>query len=188
MKYKNQILDLRNQGKTYNEISSILGISKGLISYHCGDGQKEKNKKRLLKFKSKSSPLLYKFYRFIKEKPNIQKSIISSDRKRFLNKYHNFIRNSMTDNFTIDDVIKKFGENPKCYLTGVEIDISKPKTYQFDHIIPISRGGDNSLDNLGLCSNRANISKNDMTPQEFIDFCKKVLEHNNYIVSKGIEA
>ena len=39
---KEEILKLRAQGKNYNEISKILGCSKGTISYHCGDGQKEK--------------------------------------------------------------------------------------------------------------------------------------------------
>jgi DNA-binding CsgD family transcriptional regulator len=32
---KNEVISLRNQGKTYDEISSILGISKATISYHC---------------------------------------------------------------------------------------------------------------------------------------------------------
>lgn len=32
---KENILRLRNQGLTYNEIKSELGCSKGLISYHC---------------------------------------------------------------------------------------------------------------------------------------------------------
>ena len=33
---KDKILELRSQGKTYNEIVEILGCSKGTISYHCG--------------------------------------------------------------------------------------------------------------------------------------------------------
>jgi DNA-binding CsgD family transcriptional regulator len=32
---KENILNLRNEGKSYNEISKILGCSKGTISYHC---------------------------------------------------------------------------------------------------------------------------------------------------------
>ena len=34
---KPQILSLREQGKTYNEIASILNCSKGSISYHCSN-------------------------------------------------------------------------------------------------------------------------------------------------------
>jgi hypothetical protein len=43
---KEQILKLRNEGKTYNEIKEILGCSKGTISFHCGNGQKEKSNSR----------------------------------------------------------------------------------------------------------------------------------------------
>ena len=46
---KEDILKLRNEGKTYNEIQEILGCSKGTISYHCGEGQKEKTNKRSAK-------------------------------------------------------------------------------------------------------------------------------------------
>lgn len=46
---KEEILKLREEGKTYNEIKLILGCSKGTISYYCGNGQKEKTKKEGLK-------------------------------------------------------------------------------------------------------------------------------------------
>ena len=39
---KEKILDLRNEGKSYNEISTILGCSKGVISYHCNPKVKAK--------------------------------------------------------------------------------------------------------------------------------------------------
>ena len=43
---KEEILKLRKEGKTYNEIVKILGCSKGTVSYHCSDGQKEKTLNR----------------------------------------------------------------------------------------------------------------------------------------------
>lgn len=49
---KEKILKLRSEGKTYNQIQETLKCSKGLISYHCGEGQKEKTKKRLRKMRS----------------------------------------------------------------------------------------------------------------------------------------
>ena len=67
---------------------------------------------------------------------------------------------------------------------GEQLDITKPRDYVFDHMIPRSRGGDNSLDNLGLCTKQANMAKSDLTPEEFIQFCKKVLEYNGYTVNK----
>ena len=45
---------------------------------------------------------------------------------------------------------KKIGEKPICYLTGIPIDINKPNEYSLDHIIPMSRGGKNTLENCGL--------------------------------------
>ena len=46
MKHKEEILRLKQQGKSYNEIASILGCSKGTIAYHLGTGQKEKTRNR----------------------------------------------------------------------------------------------------------------------------------------------
>lgn len=81
---------------------------------------------------------------------------------------------------TIEDIINKFGENPKCYLTGTSIDINNPSTFEFDHIIPVSRGGTSSLDNLGICIKQANRAKERMTPDEFFNLCKLVLENQGY--------
>jgi len=44
MKYEKDILRLRSEGKSYNEIAKELGCSKGTVSYHLGFGQKEKTK------------------------------------------------------------------------------------------------------------------------------------------------
>lgn len=41
-----EILALRDQGLSYNEIVRQLGCSKGTVAYWCGAGQKEKNLKR----------------------------------------------------------------------------------------------------------------------------------------------
>lgn len=41
-KHKEDILRLRAEGKSYNEIKNELGCSKGTIAYHCGEGQKPK--------------------------------------------------------------------------------------------------------------------------------------------------
>lgn len=51
---KTQILELRKQGKSYNEISKIVGCSKGTISYYCGNNQKEKTLQRQNKRRQKS--------------------------------------------------------------------------------------------------------------------------------------
>jgi transposase len=46
MKHKENILKLREEGKSYRQIQEILGCSKGTIAYHLGSGQKEKTHKR----------------------------------------------------------------------------------------------------------------------------------------------
>ena len=43
---KEDILKLRAEGRSYNEIQKLLGCSKSTIAYHCGKGQKDKTKKR----------------------------------------------------------------------------------------------------------------------------------------------
>jgi hypothetical protein len=42
MEHKENILRLRQEGKSYREIQKILGCSKGTIAYHLGEGQKKK--------------------------------------------------------------------------------------------------------------------------------------------------
>lgn len=62
--HKEQILALRKEGKTYSEIQKILGCSKGTISYHLGEGQKEKTKERM----HKSRAEIFSFVSSYKEK------------------------------------------------------------------------------------------------------------------------
>lgn len=48
---KRQVIQLRREGKTYDEISNLLGISKATISYHCsklGLGNDIRQKSKLL--------------------------------------------------------------------------------------------------------------------------------------------
>ena len=44
--HKEEIIRLYKEGKSYREIQKILGCSKGTISYHLGEGQKQKTQKR----------------------------------------------------------------------------------------------------------------------------------------------
>lgn len=171
---KEQILKLRNEGKTYNEIKKELGCSKGTISYHCGYGQKEKNNNRLIKFRNNNP---------IKSKTDKFRGFEFKCRDFNKIENNNKLQRS-TLNFSYEDVINYIGENPICYLTGRNIDINKTSSYHFDHIIPRKQGGDNSLENLGIACRDANMAKSDLTVDEFINLCKEVLEFNGYKVSK----
>lgn len=46
VRHKENIIDLRSKGYTYNQIQNELGCSKGTISYHLGKDQTKKTKQR----------------------------------------------------------------------------------------------------------------------------------------------
>lgn len=75
------------------------------------------------------------------------------------------------------------GWETECYLTGRKLDLRKD-AYELDHIIPISKGGDCTLENLGVTCEEANQSKHDMLLEDYLQLCKDVLEHHGYKVEK----
>jgi hypothetical protein len=62
---KEKIIALRSQGKTYDQIKAELNCSKGTISYHVGEGQKEKAGIRSLRQRERNMLL---FHRYKEEK------------------------------------------------------------------------------------------------------------------------
>lgn len=54
MSKKEQILQMRAEGKSYKEIIAILGCSKSLICYYCGSNHKEKTAARQRKRREKN--------------------------------------------------------------------------------------------------------------------------------------
>jgi 5-methylcytosine-specific restriction endonuclease McrA len=175
MKMKESILRLRKQGKTYNEIKSLLGCSKSTISYYCGEGQKEKSKNRLSKNrKFLVESIRLKIDRFVRSK------------------VRNFKRGDCTDLTTgragYDSFYKKISEISVCYLTGRKIDLTKRQTYSLDHIIPITRDGKNTLDNCGVSCREANQAKHNLLVTEFIQLCIDVCKHNGYSVIEKTNA
>lgn len=175
---KEKILKLREDGKTYNEIQKILNCSKGTISYYLGDGQKEKTKNRTKK--RRQNIIFSKLERFKQKKSKNIKERVRKFNKRD-NNLKKRVNKKIEPSFTVDDILKKFGTETVCYLSGVKINLYE-NNYHFDHILPSSRGGDNLIDNLGVTHKVVNQMKNDLTPEELIEWCKKILEHNGYII------
>lgn len=174
---KNKILELRESGKSYNEICQILGCSKGTVSYHCGKGQKNKKINRDRKRRS-DIVILNKVERF----QNQNRNKLKDKSEDFQRERLGIRRGKRNITFNWRDVINKFGWVTTCYLTGREINLRNSKTYHFDHIIPISKGGDSTIDNLGICCCNANQAKHDMFIDEFLILCKEILEYHGFSV------
>lgn len=191
---KEKILNLRNEGKTYNEIKTILGCSKSTVSYYCGDDQKEKTKKRVSKrrenliikkldtFKYVDKDKSYYSIPEIKNGKNLNESLRKFQKRD--NNSDGYINKEINKSFTWNDVIKKFGENTKCYLSGEKINLYE-NNYNFDHIIPSSKGGTNELENLGILHKEVNMMKSNLLIEELFLWCSKILEHNGFTVSKN---
>jgi CRISPR/Cas system Type II protein with McrA/HNH and RuvC-like nuclease domain len=191
---KEQILKLREEGKTYNEIMSILGCSKSTISYYCGENQKEKTKNRTNK--RRENVLLAKVERFKHRKKNDKEVVDKNNKTRkdvveSIRKFQKRENGISTDGinkdllltFTWEDVLEKYGENTFCYLSGEPINLYV-NNYNLDHIIPSSKGGDNTLNNMGITHEIVNKMKGDLTPDELIIWCISIIEYNGYNVTK----
>jgi hypothetical protein len=106
--------------------------------------------------------------------------------KKILNKkihgFHHVVNPLQTRRFCWADVLAKFGTDPKCYLTGRKLDYTESSNYNFDHMIPRSKGGSSGLDNLGLCCKEANYAKSDLLLPDFLKLCEDVLKNFGYRV------
>lgn len=184
---KEKILYLRSIGKTYNQIVKELGCSKATVCYYCNSTQQSKRQQRQRKYREQGHPFNRKLNNFIdrKSRKPIVKNPICNSQQLIKDKITKFCNErEKMPRIKIEEVISIFEKNPTCYLTGYPIDINKPRTYQFDHKVPSSRGGTNTLDNLGICTKQANLAKSDMTHDEFVEFCKTVLINHGFTVTK----
>jgi 5-methylcytosine-specific restriction endonuclease McrA len=183
-KLKEKIIELKLKGLSYNQIQKKLNCSKGSISYHCGVGQKEKSKIRVKKYRNQNKNILKKkiegfHYRKNKENKEIQyknkkiKEILKSRIMRF-SRMENGKYNKL---FNEGQLLEKIGNEPKCYLTGRVIDLENPRSYNLDHIVPRTKGGDNSLENCGLACREANQAKHNLLLEDFIKLCKEVVQN-----------
>ena len=94
------------------------------------------------------------------------------------------VNNIKDGQYGIRELLDKIGLNPRCYLTGDQIDLEDSASYNFDHIIPVCKGGTNDLSNLGICTKAANLAKNELTESQFLALCKKVLINNGFYIKK----
>lgn len=183
-KHKENILRLRAEGKSYNEIQKITGASKGTISYHCGEGQKHKAKRRHDEYRAvnKVRVALQKKVDHFKRKPRISSYEIVNDESfegRVARKIRGFQRRAdeTAQAWGIEEFYEMFGGVNTCYLTGCKVDIYDPDTFSLDHIVPRAAGGSGDITNVGIVSPHANRAKYDMELEEFILMCFDVVEY-----------
>ena len=162
---RNAILRLRKEGLSYRAIQAELGCSKSTIAYHLSDGEQEKVNKRTKKIRYENS--------LLRKTESFQVSKSKANKATHFHRGSN--RGEYTSvNFSYRDVIDYLDGNYTCYLTGDTIELDDPKSYSFDHIVPVSMGGSNDLHNLGLTTRDANMAKSDMSLEEFVELCTKV--------------
>jgi len=186
-----KIIALRQKQYSFRQIAEELNCSKSTVSYALRKKTRDKVKKKSEALPPHEKKILNKIYCFknahLSDKPKTAWYINKSPRqvKQSISvKAHRFQR-AMT--FNAKDVLKKFGKHFPCALTGRPIDFYKPETYEYDHIQPISRGGDNTLNNLQLLCPEANQAKGRLTDQEFIELCKEVVIHAGHRIYKPID-
>src|SRR4051812_44131753 len=118
---KEQILKLRQEGKTYNQICEELGCAKATVSYHCGSSQKDKTRKRSQKRRERIVILNkvghFQYDRRVKDKAE------DFQRERTYRRREGSALGKRDLTFTWKDVIEKFGWETTCYLTGKKINL-----------------------------------------------------------------
>lgn len=186
---KDKILKLRACGYTYKQICETLGCAKSTVGYYCGINQKEKTAARTRAYRM-ANVLTHRVENFQakptgKAKRPPAKSNVETQLRTKADDFQRRVGNKLKERnirFRCQDVLKKFGNRTCCYLTGKAIDLSQPGTYHFDHIVPATRGGDNSLANLGIATREANQAKADLTVSELLQLCEDILAHHGYTV------
>jgi len=180
MSKKSEILRLRANGKPYNEIAKTVGCSKSLVCYYCSETESQKTRDRQRK-RREGNVLVSKVDAF--KGRALPFKLKDFQRKRTVGG-HYYVNGCRENGFTLTDVLDKIGPSPQCYLTGRQINLAEPKTYSFDHVVPVSRGGTLELFNLGLVCREANHAKHDRTLEELLTLCTEILTHHGYKVTR----
>lgn len=163
---KESILQLRSRGKTYNEIAQEVGCAKSTVAYYCNPEVELKAK--------------------VRQKANPNRRVVKAASRFRTRDNKNFSKAALTpDELATKDVLDMIGHDPRCYLSGVPIDLLESRSWALDHVTPVARGGTNELSNMRLASYTANMMKGTLLLSELLVQCQLILENNGYDVIKN---
>lgn len=185
-----KIIELRKLGYSYNKIQFELKCSKGAIAYYINPNEKNNCKKRTIKNRA-TILLSKKVFDFTNKTLKEQKILIKKERtlnQRLSIKIMKFncINHKgakMKSKFTVEELKERIKNVKCCELSGRPLDITNTTSWHLDHKIPVSRGGDNSLDNVAILAKEVNFAKHNMTNDELIQLCKDILIFNGYKIN-----
>ena len=173
---KKKIKEMHSAGYSRKQIIEELGCTKSTVSYSLNDVRKTK----------KTCPLTKKIHTFKKRYNETIKEIesfkLDENLSIFVHKINTFKKGETVIRGTTPNkknVLEKFANNKNCRLCGMTCDFTNSKSYSFDHYVPKSRGGDNSLENMQLLCMQCNQMKHAMLQEEFLEKCKRIVEFNN---------
>ena len=172
--YKDKIIELRRSGKTYQEIANILNCASSTVVYHLRPIVRSNAIKRAYKNKMKNPQKARNLNTICQQKLYNFKC----DSKKGTKKKYS------PSPISINDIRNLVYISPKCYLTGRNIDVLDSSSWSLDHIIPRSKGGPSTMQNLGISSSIANKCKHDLSLDEFLILCQEVLQNFGFRIVK----
>lgn len=112
--------------------------------------------------------------------PEVRKKIKDAERKRNSHTYRQASRKQRAikkgvyhEDWTEKQLLETYGTD--CYLCNLPIDFDAPRkgagssnSLWPDHVIPLSKGGENTIRNVRPCHSRCNISKHDKDYEEYM--------------------
>jgi len=74
--------------------------------------------------------------------------------------------------------------NGRCAYCWEPIDFTDQKSWELDHVIPVSRGGSSEASNIVVTCFRCNRVKRDLTYHEFVLLCHKIATNHKATVEQ----
>lgn len=162
----NKIVKLRYEGKKCEQIATELECSLGTISYHL---KKHKTFFDQKLTKGAQQSILNRFRNFTGR---------TGCKRRSKNVKANCHFNK-TKGMKYPELLRSLIDSPFCALTGKPIYFNDVQSYSFDHLVPISRGGDCSKENFNLLSKEVDLAKNNLPMKFFVKMCKEIARANS---------